>query len=165
MTGYSHFVRNCRMRHDFADQIQVRHCHGNGENYDTWVSGEEALQRLESDAAEQSIRGLRHLKWQQIREWKDKLPDDVRDQLKSRLRDRLADGLEGTIGPNVIGDSMADIVRGHDTDADSDADQRLKWSALLTDSAFREEVLKLAWIQLEGSFPDTGPADEPDDWV
>ena len=53
MTAFANFARRCRMRHDFADQFQVRYHHPNGEHYDTWVSGEEALSRLRSAGAEE----------------------------------------------------------------------------------------------------------------
>ena len=43
------------MRHDFGDQIQVRYRHTDGEDYDTWVSGEEARQRLKTAEREKKI--------------------------------------------------------------------------------------------------------------
>jgi hypothetical protein len=165
MTSYSQFIRKCKMRNDFGDQIQVRYRHSDDEDYDTWVSGEEVLQRLRSDAAESKLQDLGRTDWQQVRDLAKKLPKDVRNKLQSEFQDRLADSLDEAIGGNEIGDSLADAVRGQDPDEDPGADQPSQWSVLIQDQAFRAKVLELAWIQLEGSFPDTGPADEPDDWV
>jgi len=41
------------MRHDFDDQIQVRYTHTDGESFDTWVSGEEVLGRINSVESEE----------------------------------------------------------------------------------------------------------------
>jgi hypothetical protein len=163
MTSYTQFCRNCRMRYDFADQIQVRYRHGDGEEYDTWVSGEEVLQRLRSDAAESKMEELRRLEWRQIRELRDRLPSEARDKLKSELQDRLADGLEEALGANQISQSLADALRGGK--GGREADREIEWPLLITDQAFRDKVLELAWIQLEGSFPADGRAGEPDDWT
>jgi hypothetical protein len=56
-------------------------------------------------------------------------------------------------------------VRGLDDDIDPYAGERRRWSVLLQDQAFKRQVLELAWIQLEGSFPDDDSADRLDDWV
>jgi hypothetical protein len=164
MTSYSQFVRKCKMRHDFDDQIQVRYQHSDGENYDTWVSGTEVLNRLKSDAAEKRLGDLDRTDWQKVQEYKDRLPRDVRDKLHAELQDRLADSLEDAIGANIIGDSLADALRGQSS-GDPDVVQRSQWLLLMKEPPFRAKVFELAWIQLEGSFPDTGPLDRPDDWV
>lgn len=164
MTTFQQFCARTKMRHDFADQIQVRYEHGDGEAYDTWVSGEEVMQRLRSEAAERRLRGLSRLDWQEIQEAKERLPQEGKDRLEEEARDRLADGLKDVLGDNVIGESLADAVRGRDREADDDS---TVWRERLKKGAFQEKVLELAWINLRGSFPeeDEGPADEPDDWI
>lgn len=153
------------MRHDFGDQIQVRYRHTDGEDYDTWVSGEEVLGRIRSEAAEERLRGLVKLNWGQIQEIKDRLPDEAKEKTERWLLDILANGLEENLGSNLIGDSLADAVRGgKDKDASTDVAKE-RWINLLRDELFRAGVLELAWIQLEGSFPEDSPAEEPDDWT
>ena len=166
MSSFEQFCERAKMRHDFADQIQVRYRHSNGEAYDTWVSGEEVMQRLRSEAAERRLRGLSRFSWKEIQEAKERLPREGKERLEEQARDRLADGLKDVLGENVIGESLADAVRGRDRDEDDDA---AVWRERLQDGAFREKILELAWINLRGSFPekDEGGAspDEPDDWV
>ena len=163
MTSYAEFRRSCKMRYDFGDQIQVRYRHGDGEEYDTWVSGEEVLQRLKSDAAESRLKDPGRMEWRQLQELRERLPDDVRSKLESELQDRLADGLEEAIGDNLIVDNLANVIRGQE--GGGDEDQRTQWSLLIEDHTFRDKVLAIAWIQLEGSFPDAGRAEEPNDWT
>lgn len=162
MTNFERFRAHTKMRHDFADQIQVRYQHSDGEAYDTWVSGEEVMQRLRSEAAERRLRGLSRLNWKEIQEAKETLPQEGKEQLEDQLKDRLADGLEEVLGNNVIGESLADALRGRDREQDEDA---ALWRARLHDGVFREKVLELAWINLRGSFPEGNDAEEPDDWV
>lgn len=166
MTSFKQFCTRTKMRHDFADQIQVRYRHSDGEAYDTWVSGEEVMQRLRSEAAERRLRGLSRLSWDEIQEAKDALPQEGKEQLEEHVKDRLADGLEDVLGDNVIGESLADAVRGGDRGEDDDA---ALWHQRLRDEAFREKVLELAWINLRGSFPEEDSTDDPldraDDWV
>lgn len=153
------------MRHDFGDQIRVRYRHTNGEDYDTWVSGSEVLGRMESRAAEKRLRGLLKLNWQQIQEAKERVPDEAEEKAKNWLLDILADGLEDNLGGNLIGDSLADSIRGeNDLDASTEL-AKARWTNLLYDERFRAGVLELAWIQLEGSFPEDSHAEEPDDWI
>lgn len=152
------------MRHDFADQIQVRYRHSDGEAYDTWVSGEEVMRRLGSEAAERRLRGLSRLSWKEIQEAKERLPEEGKERLQDHVKDRLADGLEDVLGDNVIGESLAEAVRG----GDEEEEEETLWRARLRDEAFHEKVLELAWINLRGSFPEEdegGEAEEPDDWV
>ena len=165
MTNFETFCARTKMRHDFADQIQVRYQHSDGEAYDTWVSGEEVMQRLRSEAAERRLRGLSRLNWEAIREAKDTLPREGKDRLQDHVTDRLADGLEDVLGDNVIGESLADALRGGEQGEDDDT---ALWRRRLQDEPFREKVLELAWINLRGSFPEEDGADgaaEPDDWV
>ena len=163
MTSFKEFRRRCKMRFDFGDQIQVRYRHIDGEEYDTWVSGEEALKRLKSDDAADRLEDLGRTDWRKIQELRDRLLDDVRNALRSEFQDRLADGLEETLGGNPIGDNLADAVRGKEDQEEED--RATQWAPLIREPAFREIVLELAWIQLEGSFPDIGSVDEPDDWT
>lgn len=74
-------------------------------------------------------------------------------------------GLEDVLGHNVIGESLADALRGGEREED---DGGVLWRGHLQDQAFREKVLELAWINLRGSFPEEDRAEgaaEPDDWV
>lgn len=158
---FEDFAPRCKIRHDFADQIQVRYYHPNGEHFDTWVSGEEVLSRLRSEAAEQRLEGLRRLDWQAIRQAGQELPEQARNTLYRRLRDYLGDQVDESLGSNRIGGSLADAVRGETNDADDEK----SWRAFLADAAFRAVVLELAWIDLEGSLPELPAEPEPDDWV
>lgn len=165
MTTFSQFSARCRMRHDFDDQIQVRYRHVDGVDYDTWVSGTEALQRLEALDSEEQLRSLRHLKQDDLRLVLHSLPDATRKMLHSSLRDMMADRLETTIGGNPIGDALSDAVRGQNNLARENTLEKDRWLALMHFEPFRQKVLELAWIDLEGSFPDVESGSEPDDWI
>jgi hypothetical protein len=158
------FANRAKVRPDFGDMLQVRYRHTDGEEYDTWVSGEEVLQRLQSETAEERLRGLSRLDWQAIQAAKERLPDEGQKKLRRKLVDRFADEVEEAVGGNLIGDNLADAVRGRDSTADPYEAEREKWRTYLENEKFRAKVLELAWIQLEGSFPDEPPA-EPDDWM
>jgi hypothetical protein len=164
MTSYEQFADRCKARHDFGDMIQVRYAHTDGEFYDTWVSGEEALGRLQSQAAEQRIRGLRRLDWDQVRKAAEALPEEARRKAQRSFKDMLADGVEKAIGGNPIGDSLTFAISGRDSDEASTEAEEQYWQVLLKWDDFRDIVLQLAWIQLEGSFPDTGTELEAGDW-
>jgi hypothetical protein len=155
MTTFNQFCDHTRVRHDFSDQIQVRFSHPDGEDYDTWVSGEEVLQRLRSEAAEKRLKGVSRLAWQEVRQAGRDLPQQAKKKLHDRLKDELADTVEGMIGGNVIGDSLAENIRGRDANADPRQLEKQKWQAYLQDEAFRAKALELAWLNLKGSFPDT----------
>lgn len=165
MTSFDGFIAACKMRYDFDDQFQVRYQHADGEFYDTWVSGEEVLTRLRSEAAEERIENLKNLDLDAIRELADELPDIGKQRAWLGLKDRLADTMEDSIGGNAIGDRLADALRGRDSDAETYDRERLSWLAYLDMELFRAKILELAWIQLEGSFPDDDPAGAHDDWV
>ena len=165
MTSFAIFRDNSKMRHDFADQIQVRYRHVNGEEYDTWVSGDEVLQRLSSEASEEKLRRLSRLDWRELRNAKEQLPEQGKDKLEDTLVNRLADDVEDFIGGNVIGDNLADAVRGATREKRDSDDQKSRWVTLLGSEIFRMKVLELAWIQLEGSFPESNSRAEPDDWT
>jgi hypothetical protein len=163
MTTFAQFCARSKMRYDFGDKIQVRYHHRDGKDYDTWVSGEEVLQRLRSASAERRLRALRHLDWDDVREAKEQLPEEGKKRLHDLFRDRLGDAVEGWIGGNIIGDSLAEAARGHERPAADEATER--WRQRLHEEPFRALVLELAWIQLRGSFPgEAGPADD-DGWV
>jgi hypothetical protein len=158
------FANRAKVRPDFGDMLQVRYRHTDGEEYDTWVSGEEVLQRLQSETAEERLRGLSRLDWQAIQAAKERLPDEGQKKLRRKLVDRFADEVEEAVGGNLIGDNLADAVRGRDSSADPEESEREKWRTYLENENFRARVLELAWIQLEGSFPDEQPV-ELDDWM
>jgi hypothetical protein len=153
------------MRHDFADMIQVRYEHANGESYDTWVSGEEALQRLRSEDAEGHIRRLSGLSLDELRKLFRRLPDEGREHLNRDLRRRLGDSLSDFLGDSPIADALSDRARGTGQSPADDQDERGRWQALLQDDRFRAVVLSLAFIQLEGSLPEENRPGEPNDWV
>lgn len=153
------------MRHDFDDQIQVRYRHHDGEFYDTWVSGEEVLGRMRTKAQEDRLKGIKNLSWHQIGKAGERLPDEVKERVEDWLLNNLADGLDENLGGNLLGDALAGAIRGEDRAGSSVEIAKERWSALLYDKKFRAGVLELAWIQLEGSFPEDSPVEEPDDWI
>jgi hypothetical protein len=163
MTTFDQFRAQTKMRHDFRDQIQVRYHQTDDEEYDTWVSGEEALARLKSAAAEKRLKGISNLDWQEIRQAGQQLPQEAKEKLRDRLKNKLADTVEDAIGGNIIGDELADKVRGRDLDQDPRDAEKQRWQTLLQDDTFRATILELAWIQLAGSFPQE--TSEPDDWI
>lgn len=165
MTNFARFSKRCKMRHDFDDQIQVRYQHLDGQDYDTWVSGEEALQRLESLEAEEQLKSLSNLSRDDLQVVLRSLPEKIRDIAQRRLRDELADSLETGIGGNLIGDALAGAARGQGTGGETAAAEKERWLTLLHYGPFRKIVLELAWIQLEGSFPEVESGQERDDWL
>jgi hypothetical protein len=165
MTTFKEFATKAKMRPDFGDMIQVRYVHADGDDYDTWVSGREVMQRLASETAEQRLRGISKLDWETIQEAKETLPEEGKKKLRRNLIDRFADEVKGAIGGNVIGDSFADAISGRDSTEDPYEAEREKWRNHLKDNVFRAKVLELAWIQLEGTFPDEDDGQEPDDWL
>ena len=165
MVTFTHFCERCRTRHDFDDQIQVRYQHGDEEEIDTWVSGTEAIQRLRSEVTEEELKGLSRMSVSDLRIVIDSLPEMARNLVRRTLRDKLADRLSDNIGGNVIGDSLSDSIRGKPRAPEHAGSEKERWRALLRYDPFRQEVLELAWIQLEGSFPETEPDSGPDDWL
>lgn len=152
------------MRHDFGDQIQVRYQQKGEEHYDTWVSGNEALQRLESVETEQQIMSLSLLNLDELKIVVESLPETARRAARQSLREELADRLESGIGGNLIGDALADTIRSRKSDQTPDLTDKDRWQALIRYEPFRQKVFELAWIQLEGSFPDSEPEPPSDDW-
>lgn len=165
MPIFQQFAMRCRVRHDFSDQFQVRYRHVDGEDYDTWVSGEEVVQRLRSETREEQLRGLTKLKWEEIKAARDRLPEEGKRLLGERLRDGLGGLVEDSLGDNVLGRGLADRVSGRERPDDPYSAEKQQWQAKLQQDIFRAKVLELAWIQLEGSFPEEDSPSDFDDWV
>lgn len=155
------FLQTAKMRHDFGDQIQVRYRHSDGQDYDTWVSGAEALKRLEAARQEKKIKGF---PWRSILNVSKTLPEKGKTEAKRQLREKLGDTLDDIVGDHVIGESWADAVRGRTQPDDPYAAEKQTWQTHLQDPTFRAQILELAWINLSGSFPNDTPT-EPDDWI
>jgi hypothetical protein len=165
MTSFSYFCDNSKLRHDFSDQFQVRYLHSNGKPYDTWVSGEEALQRLASRDAEEQLNLLLDLDWDKFKQLKNNIPNLGKDTLEQILRERLSNAVKDLVGRSFIGDNLVSLVRGDNSQYLDNGEDESKWKALLSQEQFRFMILSLAWIQMRGSFPETTDQMEPDDWV
>ena len=165
MTTFNDFKRRTKMRHDFSDQIQVRYQHPDGQFIDTWVSGDEILTRFRSKAAEENLRSIKGLNWKKLLETKEELPEKGQEYIERQLRDKLADELDDVIGDNILGDSFVEAIKGDGSDQDDSELDKSKWKRLLQVEPFREKVLELAWIQLEGSLPESQSSEELDDWT
>ena len=164
MTSFIQFCAGAKMRHDFSDQIQVRYPHPTGEDFDTWISGEEVLSRLKTMSREQLIHSFSRMNWMEAKAALQNELDAGKRNARRGLKDRLADAVEGSLGGNIFGDTLADNIRGVDSNADPRALEKAQWQQRLQDNSFRAVALELAWINLEGTFPDE-PTAEPDDWV
>lgn len=164
MTTFDQFCARAKMRHDFSDQIQVRYSHPNGEAYDTWVSGEEVLQRLKTASREQLIRSFSAKNWEQAKSAIQKEFEQGKGKARQYVKGRLGDSVEDILGGNLFGDTLADNIRGVDSTADPHDETKKQWQTHLQDTAFRAVVLQLAWINLDGSLPAEAAA-EPDDWT
>jgi hypothetical protein len=164
MTNFATFSARCKLRLDSGDQFQVRYNHPDGQHFDTWVSGEEVLSRLQSAAAEDRLRALSRLDLAALKAAAADLPQEARDRARDSLRERLGDEVENTLGGGPIAAGLSDAIRGRARSADPDADARAAWLALAKQPDFRAAILELAWIQLAGSLPAEAPA-EPEDWL
>ncbi len=151
------------MRHDFSDQIQVRYVHPTGENFDTWISGDEVLARLKTMSREQLIQSFSRMNWQEAKTAVSRELESGKKKARRSLKDRLANIVDDQLGGNIFGDTVADNIRGIDSNSDPDERKKQQWQAYLRQDAFRAIALELAWINLEGTFPDE-PSAEPDDW-
>ncbi len=165
MTTFEDFKRRTKMRHDFSDQIQVRYQHPDGENIDTWVSGEEVLSRLYSESEEKKLRSLDQNDWKKLLRMKDSLPEKGKELLERHLRDKLADQMDDFVGESILGDSIVVAIKGDHSKESNPESSQSKWKALLQADPFREKVIELAWIQLEGSLPEDKSAEDFDDWT
>jgi hypothetical protein len=164
MTSFIQFCKRAKMRHDFSDQIQVRYTHPNGEEFDTWISGEEVMRRLSTSNREQLIRSFRRMNWQDIQDETKNMIGEGKEQASREVKDRLADAVSDALGDNIFGDTVADKIRGEDEDTDPYEQEKRQWQGRLHEEAFRMIALELAWINLEGTLPEEEKA-EPDDWV
>ena len=164
MTTFSQFATKAKMRHDFSDQIQVRYRHPNGEDFDTWISGEEVMARLKTASREQLIKSFSQLNLEEAKEAGRREAEKGEEILRDRLKNKLADIVSDNVGGNLFGDTLADNIRGIDSNEDPYERQKQQWQNRLHDPAFRMVALRLAWSNLEGTFPDEG-AEPLDDWI
>jgi hypothetical protein len=165
MTTLNQFCAGAKMRHDYSDMIQVRYPHPSGENFDAWVSGEEVMQRLDTQARERLIKSFSQKNWQEAQDTLRQEVEKGKDKARRSLKDRLADTLSDQIGGNIIGDTLADNVRGQDSNVDAYDREKAVWQNRLGDESFRAIVLELAWISLAGTIPDENDDQSLDDWV
>jgi hypothetical protein len=165
MTSFEQFAARCKMRHDYGDMIQVRYTHPNGDDFDTWVSGNEIIQRLHSESAEERLRRLSKLDLKSLRQTAGEIPERASDFAENSITERIANDVEDFLGDSVISESIADTIRGEESPEGSAGSERDHWRTYLQDPNFNAKVVELAWIQLEGSFPEEESREEPDDWV
>ena len=164
MTTFTQFCAGAKLRHDFSDQIQVRYSHPTGEDFDTWISGEEVMSRLKTMSREQLIRSFSRMNWTEAKAALQQEMDEGQQKARRSLKNRLADMVEDNIGGNILGNTLADNIRGVDSSADPREQEKAVWQQRLGNDAFRAIALELGWINLEGTFPAERNA-EPDDWV
>ena len=164
MTTFIQFCAGAKLRHDFSDQIQVRYLHPIGENFDTWISGEEVMSRLKTMSREQLIHSFSRMNWTEAKAVLQRELDEGKTKAHRGLKDRLADMVEDNIGDNIFGTTLADNIRGVDSNVDPSDREKAVWQQRLHHDGFRAVALELAWINLEGTFPDE-PTAESDDWV
>ena len=164
MTTFIQFCAGAKLRHDFSDQIQVRYPHPSGENFDTWISGEEVMSRLKTMSREQLIHSFSRMNWTEAKAALQRELDEGQQKARHSLKERLAGLVEDNIGGNIFGDTLANNIRGVDSNADPREQEKALWQQRLRHDAFRAVALELAWINLEGTFPPEPPV-EPDDWV
>lgn len=164
MTTFEKFSAVAKMRHDFSDQIQVRYAHPNGEMYDTWISGDEVMQRLDSRVRQRLIESFSRKNRKQMRDSIEEIAEQAKDKLKQDLRGRLADAVSDNIGGNIFGDTFSDNIRGVDSSEDPHQREKELWQSRLHDEAFHALALELAWINLDGSLPEEED-DASQEWV
>jgi hypothetical protein len=164
MTTFIQFCAGAKMRHDFSDQIQVRYPHPAGEDFDTWISGEEVIRRLKTMSREQLIHSFSRMDWTEAKTALQRELDEGQQKARRSLKERVASMVEDGIGGNILGDTLADNIRGVDSSADPRKQEKVLWQKRLQNVAFRAIALELAWINLEGTLP-TEPTAQPDDWV
>lgn len=164
MTTFIQFCAGAKLRHDFSDQIQVRYPHPTGEDFDTWISGEEVLRRLKTMSREQLIHSFSRMNWTEAKAALQRELDEGQQKARRSLKERLAGLVEDNLGGNIFGDTLANNIRGVDSHADPREQEKALWQERLRHDAFRAVVLELAWINLEGTFPAEATA-EPDDWL
>jgi len=164
MTSFIQFCTGAKMRHDFSDMIQVRYAHPTGENFDTWISGDEVMARLKTMSREQLIHSFSRKNWTEAKAALQKEIDSKKQNTRKGLKDRLANAVQDQVRGNIFGDTLSDNIRGIDSSADPRELEKQTWQTRLQNQAFRAIALDLAWTNLEGTFPDE-PTNEPDDWI
>jgi len=164
MITLTQFQSKAKVRYDFSDQFMVRFTQA-GDPYDTWVSGEEALQRLKSGERERQIKGISQMDWEEMKNAGKILTSGAKKNLRRSLKDRLAGALQDTIGDNPIGDALADNIRGRDSNIDPRHEERQKWHTLLQNTLFRATLLEIAYYNLRATLPEEPETNEFDDWV
>lgn len=165
MTNFNQFLTKAKTRHDYSDMIQVRYYHPNGDEFDTWVSGEEVMQRLDTKARERVVKSFSQKNWQEAKEALRVEFEKGKQKAQHNLKNRLADIVSDQIGGNIFSDTLAANIRGHDSNIDPYERERAEWQTRLLDAEFRALVLQLAWITLEGTMPDEEGDEEAVDWV
>lgn len=165
MTNFNQFSSQAKMRHDYSDMIQVRYTHPNGEDFDAWVSGEEVMQRLDTQARERLIKSFSQKDWDETKQSAQKEVEKSKNKARRFLKNRLADIVSDQIGDNIIGDTLADNVRDVDSNLDAYDQEKAVWQNRLQDDSFRKIVLELAWIVLSGTMPEENNDQSLDDWV
>jgi len=165
MTTYEQFRAGAKTRHDYSDQIQVRYPHPSGEAFDTWVSGEEVMARLNTAVREHLIKSFSTKNWQQAKEALHDEIEQSKDKARHSLRDRLAGKVSDIMGDNIFGDTLADNLHGVDSNQNPREQEKQLWQSRLADADFRAIVLELAWINLQGTMPDEERPSESDDWI
>jgi hypothetical protein len=164
MTTFIQFCAGAKLRQDFSDQIQVRYPHPTGEDFDTWISGEEVMSRLKTMSREQLIHSFSRMNWTEAKAALQHELDEGQQKARRSLKERLAGLVEDNLGGNIFGDTLANNIRGVDSHADPREQEKALWQERLRHDAFRAVALELAWINLEGTFP-VDPTAEPDDWL
>ncbi|MCB9444438.1 MAG: hypothetical protein H6669_09395 [Ardenticatenaceae bacterium] len=165
MTTFNQFCAGVKMRHDYSNMIQVRYAHSNGETFDTWVSGEEVMQRLDTQSRARLIKSFSQKNWQEAKNAVRQEIEKGKEKARRSVKDRLADTISDQIGGNIFGDTFADNVRGVDSNVDAHNREKTTWQARLHDESFRAITLELAWINLDGTLPDEKDEKSLDDWV
>lgn len=165
MTTYTQFCAKAKMRHDYADMIQVRYTQVNGEDFDTWISGEEVMSRLKTMSREALIYSFSKMKWTEAKMAVEREWQQGKERTYWDMRQRGGDIFADYFGGHIFGEMMADNIRGEDNSVAPQDKEKALWHGRLSDPAFRAVALELAWINLDGSFPDEPAVEEADDWV
>ncbi|MEZ4642177.1 MAG: hypothetical protein R3E31_05445 [Chloroflexota bacterium] len=76
--------------------------HPTGENFDTWVSGEEVMARLNTAARERLIKSFSNKNWNQAKEALRDEMDKGKQSAKRKLKDRLAGKVTDVMGDNIL---------------------------------------------------------------
>lgn len=164
MPTLAQFANRVKMRHDYSDMIQVRYTHTDGENYDTWISGDEVVARLKTMSREQLIKSFSTMNFTEAKSRLELELHAQKGKQKQNFFNKIADKVEDSIGGNLLGDTLADHIRGVDSSEHPLDRQKKYWQSKLKEDAFRVIAIDLAWFNLEDSLPDE-PKPEPDDWV